>query len=172
MWLERKKVISWVIKLPIPYYPVVVLYQFIHRKSFANRDFQLPVAIGVTNEVRAYGKSMHTWFIDVDKPKLIRELIPKSILIVKTTKGYHYYLDILEPTFMKAMKAAYRYHKTYGDMGQLRLALRRDYLFIIRVGGKYFEPLTIEYERNSEFAELEAWKKHVVNLILKLNNKD
>ena len=157
-----------IIRLPIPYYPVLVMYLFPFRHSFKDRKYELPFAVGVTNEVPGAG---YTWFIDVDKPKLINELARKSILIVKTQKGYHYYLDVLAPNFMKAMKMAYRYHKTYGDMGQLRLALDRNNLMIIRIYGKYFEPLTIEYERESQYTELEYWKKHVIELILKLNSK-
>jgi hypothetical protein len=158
-----------IIDTEINYFPVLIFYGFPYRKSFKGRERQLPYAIGITNYFHTPNGIRYTWFIDIDN-RLPRELVKYSILIVKTQKGFHAYLDIIEPTFIKAMKAAYRWHKTYGDMGQLRLALKREpHVLVVRIFGKYREPLKIIHERQATNPELEEWRKNVVDLILKLN---
>ena len=159
-----------VIDLQKPYFPILIIYGFPYRFSYLNRIRQLPWAIGVSNHFHSESGIMYTWFIDSDKPKLLNDLVKKSILVVKTPKGYHYYLDVLEKSFYRALKRAYRLHKQYGDVYQLRMGLARyranDLAYLVlRIKGKYYENNEVVYERPSDFEELEKWKINLLKII-------
>ncbi len=158
-----------IIDLEKPYYPVLALYGHPSRRSFKDRTYELPFSIAVTNHFHLPSGLAYTWFIDIDT-RYPRELEKYAILITKTMKGFHVYLDVLAPSFKKAMKYAYRWHKTYGDKGQLKMALlRKPPMLLIRIAGKYTTPIEVIYERHACCWELEEWKRNVIFLINYLN---
>ncbi len=158
-----------IIDLEKPYYPMLVFYGHPSRKSFKDRNYELPFSIAVANFFHYQHGLAYTWFIDIDT-RYPRELEKYAILITKTMKGFHVYLDIMETTFIKAMKRAYRYHKQYGDKGQLKMALsRKPPMLLIRIAGKYTSPIEVVHERHACCWELEEWKRNVMFLINYLN---
>jgi len=101
-------------------------------------DYEM-TAIGVTNRLGPYG---WTWYIDSDRPRLYD--VKDAWLIVRTRKGYHYYLDTVCKTFYRCLKRWYKLHKQIGDTWQIKLARVRTSVFgfpvlVIRVNGKYAE---------------------------------
>lgn len=92
-------------------------------------------------------KALWTWGLDIDRSnvnirEIVRQLKEDVLMIVKTSKGYHLYLDICEDSPFKVFKKVYRVEKTVGDTGHVRLAkirLNRGCLAwgVLRIGGKY-----------------------------------
>lgn len=149
-----------VIDLRIPYHPIFVLYK---------TTTEIP-ALGIENWFWDNNYSrIYTWFIDSDNPKMNLGLKPHCHLIVRTTHGFHYYIDVVGKSFQGVLKQVYRLHKHHGDVKQLRMAMwkwRHGFthdLLVVRIMGKYEEKdIEIAFERPSNHWELELWKRNLL----------
>ncbi len=95
------------------------------------------------------GKVLFTWALDIDKKhvdiwKIVDDLDRKIgvTAVLETAKGYHVYLSIIERSPEKVIRQVYKIEKTYGDVGHVRLAVKRERRRtltwgVIRVRGKY-----------------------------------
>ncbi len=92
-------------------------------------------------------KALWTWGLDIDNQRInIREIVKQLkdevLMVVRTSKGYHLYLDICEDSPFKVFKHVYKIEKRLGDTGHVRLAkirLNRNCLAwgVLRICGKY-----------------------------------
>lgn len=123
-------------------------------------------------------KALWTWGLDIDNRRvnvreIVRQLRDDVLMIVRTSKGYHLYLDICEDSPFKVFKRVYKVEKTIGDAGHVRLAkirLNRSCLAwgVLRIGGKYekhdLEVIEDRIENATDF-RLACWLLNVRCLI-------
>ena len=139
------------------------IFYFPSRKVARNRE-PTTLSVGVTNYDRCLREY---WLIGEVDGKLpvdwVEKHINEVIMVMRTPKGYHIYLDYRSRNPLKVVHAGYRLKVL--DRGHLSIGKRRkDHYLVLRVFGKYLSdpyirPVLVNEEKMS------LWHLQVLRLI-------